>query len=1181
MVRVSNNTTDRHTSYKISVLFLLRNQLNLTCICSKNLRTLILSIFSLFFLFTGSGTMAQSSDLRFTHLSVEDGLSQSTVKCILKDSRGYMWFGTRDGLNRYDGYKFTTFRRDRNNKESLSGNLITDLLEDRDGNFWVGTSDGLCRFDPLKESFKRYKIGNSSPRYIADLMEDSKGTIWAGTNNGLFRFNPEEKTFSGYYHNPANPNSLTDSGINKIIEDHKGNYWIATPKGLDHFNARTNTFTHYRHDPANKKSIGSGLVSSVYQDSKKRIWVATSENGISLYKPEDNSFIRFIHEPANENTISHNDVLCFTEDVEGRLWIGTQNGGLSIFDYDKGRFKNYTTDITVPGSLGGISVHSLYTDNIGNVWIGTWAGGISLWSRYGEKFEIYRRIPGLKSANVYAVTGDEAGNIWLGIEDAGLFSFDSGKKTFQHHAHQAESKVPAKVIMSLKNYNKDTLLIGYHLGGFAFYDKRNGIFTHHLPDPAKPHSIEGNVKPSLMADREKNIWIGDWGAGVSVYNIKTKSFTTFRHDINNPLALSDGVVLSIFQDSAGNIWSGTEGGLNLFDPETKTFTRFVHDEEDINSISHNYVISIFEDSKGNLWVGTGGGLNLINKETKSFTAYTTEDGLPNNVINSILEDDNGNLWLGTNQGLSRFNISKKDFRNYDTSDGLQGNEFNRNAAYKAPDGKMYFAGTRGFNVFHPDSIKDNLNVPPVVLTDLKIFNEPVQISAEDSVLKQAIGLTEEINLNNNHSVISIGYSSLNFSSPGKNKYAYRLEGFDNDWIYAGNKQLATYTNLDPGSYTFRVKASNNDGVWNEQGASLIINVKPPVYFHWWFKAAIAVLAFSLVVFLYQYRSVSIRRQNQKLMKLVDERTEQLLAKQEEINAQNEELVTSNFELSQRQEQIAIQRDILVQQNHKLSLARKIIEAQNENLDKEVKERTRELVEYNQQLEQFAFIAAHNLRAPVARILGLGQLAKLSGVSKDDEKMITEKMVQTAEELDQVVRDINTILEIRKNNTLSVSEVDLQLELELIKANLANEINDTKAEISCSFEQVNKLKTVKPYLDSILLNLISNAIKYRHPKRPPRIEISTSRTDNIICLQVTDNGLGINLDAHKKNIFTLYKRFHSHVEGKGMGLYLVKTQVEALGGKITVDSKVNEGTSFRIFFSCKPDEAAMAEGQQLN
>jgi signal transduction histidine kinase len=566
----------------------------------------------------------------------------------------------------------------------------------------------------------------------------------------------------------------------------------------------------------------------------------------------------------------------------------------------------------------------------------------------------------------------------------------------------------------------------------------------------------------------------------------------------------------------------------------------------------------------------GSGLNKYDPKTNSFQVYTVRQGLPSNAIMDIQQDTKGNLWLGTKKGICKFNPQTNQIRNYTQEDGLQGNEFNK-ASLKSQSGDMYFGGTNGFTAFYPDSIRDNPIIPPIYLTNFQIFNKTVPIGTPDSPLQKAISETEEITLSYEQSVFSFEFAALNFSIPEKNQYVYQMENFDQDWNYVGNKRSATYTNLDPGTYVFRVKGSNNDGVWNTKGASIRIIITPPWWKTWWFRACMVIGIAGLVVGYYQRRLFGIAQQNHQLENLVNERTQELksvntelVGRQDEINAQNEELTAANDQLLQRQEEIALQRDLLSEQNQQLTQARKFIEEHNHTLDQEVKERTQELLAYNQQLEQFAFIAAHNLRAPVARILGLGNVLKLPNVSAEEEKMLIEKISLTTEELDTVVKDISTILEIRKDNTLTISETNLHTQLSIIRANLAVEITNTQAEIREDFSQARLVNTVKPYLDSILYNLLSNAIKYRDPARKLLIQLQTEIVGGYFCLTISDNGLGIDLKKHQKNLFSLYKRFHSHVEGKGMGLYLVKTQVAALGGKVEVESQVNMGTTFKIY-----------------
>jgi signal transduction histidine kinase len=520
-----------------------------------------------------------------------------------------------------------------------------------------------------------------------------------------------------------------------------------------------------------------------------------------------------------------------------------------------------------------------------------------------------------------------------------------------------------------------------------------------------------------------------------------------------------------------------------------------------------------------------------------------KDGLPVNVIRGIMEDSKGNLWLGTTKGLTVFNPVTKAIKTYDESDGLISNEIRRKSFFKAANGQM-FVGGKGVNTFFPDSIISNPNKPSVYLTDLKIFNKSINPKTNDGILKDDIAETKEIFLDHTQTFFSLHYVGINFTASYKNQYAYKLEGFDEDWVLVGSQRSATFTNLDPATYIFKVKASNNDGLWNEEGASLIIHVLPPWWATWWFRMLGVLFMVASALGFYRHRIRVIANSNRKLSALVKEQTKELIQSQEELATQNEELIQS-------QEEIAAQRDL--------------VSKHNESLEEEVTKRTQELVEYNQQLEQFAFISAHNLRAPVARILGLGHLLTLAQNSPEEKEQIYPKLVHTTRELDEVVRDLNTILELKKNSDSFINDIDLATEVSMIRQNLEKEIASTRANITTDFTQAGILRTVKPYLDSILYNLVSNAIKYRHPNRTPVIHIMAEKLENEICLSVSDNGLGIDVNLFRDKLFTLYKRFHLHVEGKGMGLYLVKTQMIAMGGRIEVESEVDKGTTFKAYF----------------
>jgi ligand-binding sensor domain-containing protein/signal transduction histidine kinase len=1126
--------------------------------------------FSLFILLIFLESKAQPEQIRFRRLSIEEGLSQSTVTSILNDSDGYMWFGTRDGLNRYDGNKITIFRHDPTDSTSISSSEINSIFEDKRGDLWILTTKGIDRFNRQIETFVHYDVkkGKTKKRNInvTDLLQDKRGDLWLGSYEGLYKYDPKEQRFTFFDKQP----DTVRFAVRKLMEDNQGYLWMSSIWFVARFDPVKQSFKYFSHEPNNRKSLSYGFHPFPYQDKKGRIWIGSIGGGVCLYNPEADSFTRFFHDAKNPNSLCHNEVMSMADGPDDQLWIGTQNGGISVFNYKKNIFKTLQQDIKVPSTITNNSIHSLYKDKTDNMWVGTWAGGVNFYSRYGIKFTHYKGVLGFNNPNIYEVTGDSEGNIWVSVEDGGLVRFERETGSFKFYPNQNAKKFLTTVIFSIEEYNRDTLAITYHRGNFAFFDKGTGLFTHFF-------SKDGSTKPVVIKDGDGNLWLGDWGNGLDFYDRHTKTFTSYGSVPNDSTTLNGTVVFAIVEDKQGTIWVGTDNGLNRFDRKSHHFVRYPREGNPTHSLSGT-VFSLFEDSRGTFWIGTAGeGLVVLDRRTNRFIRYPELHNLPNKVINGILEDNKGNLWISTNKGLSRYNLENKTIRNYDVHDGLQGNEFNRNACYKAHDGTMFFAGTNGLSVFHPDSIKDNPHSPPVVITDFQLFNKSVA-PAKGSVLEKAINESKEITLSYMHSVFSFEFAALDFSIPGNNQYAYKMERFDKDWIYSQNRHLATYTNLDPGKYTFRVKASNNDGKWNEIGAAVIINITPPWWKTWWFQTMAALVIICLGPAIYFLRIRNIKEQNKKLEALVNERTRELQNANLEIRQMNEELSSANIELVHKQEEIVAQRDMLAKQNQNLQDAHQIIEKQNkeimihnENLDREVQERTQELMEYNQQLEQFAFITAHNLRAPVARILGLGQLLNHPEIFGEEEKMILKKLSSTTEELDRVIKDVSSILEIRKNYVLVVAKVDLKEELAAIRGSLEDEILNNGVTIIEDFSEAPVIYTVKAYLDSILMNLIHNAIKYRNPQRPLYIEIKSKVVDDYICISVKDNGLGIDLELHQQNLFKLYKRFHFHVKGKGIGLNMVKTEVTALGGKIEVESKVDVGTTFHVFLkkSYKP------------
>jgi PAS domain S-box-containing protein len=882
-------------------------------------------------------------NIRFQHISSEEGLSQSTVQCIIKDHQGYMWFGTRDGLNKYDGYKITVYRRDMARKETIGSNFINDLLEDSQGNLWIATSIGLERFDRKKDTFQHFSLGKSAT-FAMSLLMDTQGQLWIGTLSGLYLFDPlQGKITQVFTHEPTKPGSLANNQIYGLTEDPSGELWIATEGGLERLNPKTLQFTHYRPQPDHPKSLPTEQVRAVFKDSKSNIWVGFRQGGIALYNRKENDFTHFQHNPANANTVAHNDILSFAESWDGKLWIGTENGGISVLNPETKTFTTYKQDILEPTSLRNNSIHALYRDDQGNMWVGTWAGGLSYFARFTEKFTHYKKIPGTNSTNIYAISGDRQGNIWLGLENEGLFRYNPRFHNFLAYKNPNQKKFDTSIILSIKEVNNDTLALACRQGGFVYFTKRNGRFIPFRPDTKHPSNISEGEKNIILIDRDHNIWIGDYAKGLSFYNRQTKAFVNYAASPNDSNAISNGLIRAMCEDKEGDIWIGTEeGGIQVFDRQQQ---QFHHHPLGRQQLPTNHVLALLQDRKGLWWIGTyGEGVLLFNPKTLTLQAFTTKDGLPSNIVEGLLEDGKGNIWFSTNQGISRFNPQTQTFRNYDTKDGLQANEFNRNACYQDATGFMYFAGNNGFNVFHPDSIQDNPFVPPIVLTDFQIFNQSIKAGDENSPLTTPISETSTITLSYGQSVFSFEFAALDFSFPAKNQYAYQLENFDQQWNPVGHQRKATYTNLDPGEYTFRIKASNNDGVWNEKGLSVKVIITPPFWLTWWFKIGSCICVLLAIGLIYRIKTYRIKTKNKELEARVLERTQKIELQKQELEASQANLEKLNLEISQQNEVLEI----------KVSERTQDLQAINEELassEEELRQTLDNTLEINERLEE--------------------------------------------------------------------------------------------------------------------------------------------------------------------------------------------------------------------------------------
>ena len=777
---------------------------------------------------------AQFPPTRFDQISIEQGLSQSSVTCMIQDHKGFMWFGTQDGLNKYDGYRFTVYKHTPEDSNSLSSNYIRSLYLDSDENgnvLWIGTwGGGLNKLNLNTGIFSHYKHNPENPKslsndYIKSIYVDRTGDLWIGTDGGgLNKLDWETGTFYQYKHDPHNPNSLSNDYVNSIHSDPNelGNVlWIGTGKGLNKFDYATESFSHYVHDPDNPNSLSTNNVSSIYSEPEEpgsALWVGTWGGGLNRLDRETGIFYHYENDPENPNSLSNDYIQSVYVDPSGVLWVGTDGGGLCRLNWDDretGVFARYQHEPANQKSLSHDYVLSIYEDKSGTIWFGTWGGGVNKFDRHKYKFPHYKRDPknpnSLSSNTVTAIYEDSRHSrvLWVGTLGSGLNKWNRNTSTFTHYTHEPENpnSLSDNAVWTIYEDHLGRLWVGTSGGLSRLSRDEHGVetFEHWTVDPDNRNSLSNKNVRAMIEDRSGMLWIGTLN-GLNRFDPETEIITRYLHDPENPNSLSHNSVSTIHEDQWGALWIGTQSGLNRLDMRTETITRYLHDPENPNSLSFDEVSTIHEDTSGILWIGTyGGGLNKYDPKNSSWTHYREKDGLSNDVIYGILEDDYGHLWLSTNNGLSRFNPRTETFRNYGIQDGLQSNEFNMGAYHKSRTGEMFFGGINGFNTFYPEDIRDNPYIPTIVISDFQIFNKSVFIGAGAdgrSILQKQITETEAIELSYKDYVFSFEFAALSYTTPEKNRYAYIMEGFDKDWTFTdAQRRFATYTNLPAGRYT--------------------------------------------------------------------------------------------------------------------------------------------------------------------------------------------------------------------------------------------------------------------------------------------------------------------------------------------------------------------------------------------
>ena len=1056
--------------------------------------------------------LSQPTNLRFKHISAEEGLSNSTIECIFQDDRGFIWFGTRDGLNRYDGNHMVVYRYNPQDTNSISDNYVRCISQDKSGALWVGTSNGLNRFDPKTARFTRFKTktdnqSSISHNLITSICERKTGELWIGTWDGLNLYQPESKSFLRIYGNKIA--RAPENQLNCVYEDSSGRLWIGSEKGLFYLDNKTRRLV------PQGNAGGSGLPTAIRiirSGTKGNLWLGTVDDGLYAFNPEKNVWKHYQHIDKDPSSLGSNLIRSIELDKNGKLWVGTVNGGLNLL-LPSATFLHFQNEPSNPASLSQRTVSAILEDRQGNLWIGTHRGGVNLYVPDLQNFGLFQKEADANSLSyndVKCFYEDRTGKIWIGTDGGGLNVFDRATKRFVHYRYNPfhAKSLGSDEVLHVSEDSYGNLWVSTWGGGLNLFNRKSGTFTRLLHNQTESGPISSNYVQQVFEDDQQRLWVATYYGGLNLFDRKTQTFKRVESDDQHLTHLMGNNFVSICQDKKGNLWFGTDdGGLNCLERQTQKFVNYFVNEEKMPDVR-----VLFVDSKGRLWVGQA-GLYLFDEAKKSFSLFTDKAGLSTEFIKGICEDQEGYLWISTSNGLTRFHPQTKSVKKFNTADGLQGPEFEANAYLKTRSGQLFFGGVNGFNAFYPKDIQAKPFMPPVCVTNFQVSNEKVTPGNNPSILSHDISYTKEIILSHTQSTFSFEFAALNFSVPENNQYAYRLRSLNDDWNYVGNEHKATYTNLPPGNYIFELKASNNDGVWNEMPTAISIIITPPFWNTWWFKSLIAAALFlAACAFLFFKRRLELQK----------------------------------LEETKRQEIHRMQLQFFTNISHEFRTPLSLILGPLEKLQKE--EHTSKFRHHYQTMHRNA-----------TRLLGL--VNELMDFRKAESGVLTLKVMPGNLDLFLAeIADEFTSLSEEKNIHFSVSVLDklpqLWFDRQVLEKILINLIGN-----AFKYTANGGTITVKATRS---LDQLSPSFQHELILKNPY------HGKDYIFIQVADNGIGISGDSIKHLFERYYKITDSHL-GSGIGLAFVKSLTFLHKGSICVYSERHKGTEFVVGLPVNEDD----------